>query len=32
MNISQGAKANKSGQALEEDVQSILDALGISFN
>ena len=32
MNISQGAKANKSGQALEKDVQSILDALGISFS
>jgi len=31
MNISQGAAATKSGQALENDVSSILDALGISF-
>ena len=31
MNISQGAKANFSGQALEKDVESLFNALGIEF-
>lgn len=31
MNISQGAKANFSGQALEKDVESLFNALGIDF-
>jgi hypothetical protein len=31
MSISQGAKANKSGQKLEQDVEALLNAMGIEF-
>jgi len=31
MNISQGAKANKSGQSLERDVEAVFNSFGINF-